>query len=302
MEKNAIMIHVGALLPLWRDIARIIAPLLHPYASQLKVRSSILLYGPDGAGKRTATSAAAVSLGMHHVSISCRDLRIDGLPEDKVLESVQAVFEIAGNYRPILLLLRDIHLLAPQNSPTASAQGARLGAWIHRCMTRACHDNVDDIHLQKFPQPLILIACAPKADDVEPGIRRCFTHEVEAAAPGTSGREIILKSFLSTSGCSLMEEDWGNLTRHTAGLLPNDLRSVAAEACSSAALTISTDEPFSNTIKTVPIVSDAHIDVSIASIRDRTASDIGAPRIPNVKWDDVGGLEDVKLAILDTGT
>ena len=31
------------------------------------------------------------------------------------------------------------------------------------------------------------------------------------------------------------------------------------------------------------------------------ATDIGAPAIPNVTWQDVGGLEDVKRAILDTG-
>lgn len=36
-------------------------------------------------------------------------------------------------------------------------------------------------------------------------------------------------------------------------------------------------------------------------MRQRTATEIGAPKIPDVKWEDVGGLEDVKRAILDTG-
>ncbi|XP_024401035.1 peroxisomal ATPase PEX6 isoform X2 [Physcomitrium patens] len=35
-------------------------------------------------------------------------------------------------------------------------------------------------------------------------------------------------------------------------------------------------------------------------LKKRTASAIGTPKIPNVKWEDVGGLEDVKKAILDT--
>eukprot|EP00897_Mesotaenium_endlicherianum_P005017 jgi/Mesen1/4543/ME000232S03803 len=35
-------------------------------------------------------------------------------------------------------------------------------------------------------------------------------------------------------------------------------------------------------------------------LKKRTASAIGTPKVPNVKWDDVGGLEDVKRAILDT--
>lgn len=50
----------------------------------------------------------------------------------------------------------------------------------------------------------------------------------------------------------------------------------------------------------IPSFSEQHIDASIVSVRQKTADDIGAPKIPNVKWDDVGGLEDVKLGILDT--
>lgn len=39
---------------------------------------------------------------------------------------------------------------------------------------------------------------------------------------------------------------------------------------------------------------------TLEAVRKRVAMDIGAPKIPKVKWDDVGGLENVKKAILDT--
>lgn len=38
----------------------------------------------------------------------------------------------------------------------------------------------------------------------------------------------------------------------------------------------------------------------MARLKKRTATAIGTPQVPNVKWEDVGGLEDVKAAILDT--
>lgn len=113
MKSTPCLPHVGKLLPLWNSLARIIAPALHPTSTQVALRSSILLHGGHGAGKRTAAFAAATALGCHFISVSCQDIRIDGLPDDKVIEGLEAVFEIAASYRPVILMLRDIHLLAP---------------------------------------------------------------------------------------------------------------------------------------------------------------------------------------------
>lgn len=148
-------------------------------------------------------------------------------------------------------------------------------------------------------------------DDVKSGIRRCFTHEILADAPSEEEREILIKSFMGGAGATLQEKDWKNLTRHTAGLSPLDLKSLAAEACTSAALSISNKSFLSgkengrvdgkSTKIPLPVMDVRHVDEAIASVREKTASDIGAPKIPSVKWEDVGGLENVKLGILDTG-
>jgi hypothetical protein len=47
-------------------------------------------------------------------------------------------------------------------------------------------------------------------------------------------------------------------------------------------------------------VTMAHLDAALGEARKRTAQDLGAPKVPQVKWDDVGGLEHVKKAILET--
>ncbi len=47
-------------------------------------------------------------------------------------------------------------------------------------------------------------------------------------------------------------------------------------------------------------VSPSDITTAVTRLSQRTAEGIGAPKIPNVRWEDVGGLEDVKQAILDT--
>lgn len=43
-----------------------------------------------------------------------------------------------------------------------------------------------------------------------------------------------------------------------------------------------------------------HVEGTLEDVRKRTALDLGAPRIPQVAWKDVGGLEHVKKAILET--
>jgi hypothetical protein len=50
----------------------------------------------------------------------------------------------------------------------------------------------------------------------------------------------------------------------------------------------------------VPLVRQAHLQAALGGVKERTATEMGAPQVPNVTWDDVGGLEEVKKAILDT--
>jgi peroxin-6 len=47
-------------------------------------------------------------------------------------------------------------------------------------------------------------------------------------------------------------------------------------------------------------INMADFDQALSEVRGNFSDSIGAPKIPNVDWDDVGGLLDVKNDILDT--
>ena len=50
-----------------------------------------------------------------------------------------------------------------------------------------------------------------------------------------------------------------------------------------------------------PLLTEKHLEASLALLRKRTATDVGAPSLTSgTKWDDVGGLEHCKRAIMDT--
>ena len=338
--RDAELEYVGQLLPVWEDIAHVVACTIHPQSTAITMRPSIMLHGPNGAGKRTATKAAAAALGCHFVSLSCEDIRPEGMPDDKVVETLDAVMNIAGNYKPVILLLRDIHLLAqasPMN-PNVEVQGARVGAALSQCIAKGLEgqfgedDDATSVLSGRngdgpFPRPIFVIATTSDPDDVDPGIRRCFTHEILADAPDADGRRMLLQAFLSSAckECSIGAEDIENMVQHTAGLLPVELKNVAAEAYAAAVAgihatlpeslasdvqdagqVVSTTNPTDATgakataSVDLPDLDHSHVDRSIVSVRSKTASEIGAPKIPNVQWEDVGGLEEVKLGILDT--
>jgi len=332
--RDAELEYVGQLLSVWEDVAHVVACTIHPQSTAITMRPSILLHGPNGAGKRTATKAAAAALGCHFVSLSCEDIRPEGMPDDKVVETLDAVMNIAGNYKPVILLLRDIHLLAQPSPmvPNVEAQGARVGAALSRCIVKGLEGQfgeddetsvISGRHEEgPFPRPIFLIATTSDPDDVEPGIRRCFTHEILADAPDADGRRMLLQSFLSSAcdECSIGAEDIDNMVQHTAGLLPVELKNVAAEAYAAAVSGLHAEIPGADSSRDagqvvpatsttgatatasvdLPDVDHSHVDRSIVSVRSKTASEIGAPKIPNVEWEDVGGLEEVKLGILDT--
>jgi len=331
---------VGELLPSWRYIAHPLATLMHPASTNFNLRLAMLIHGPSGAGKRTAIAAAAAAVGCHTTFINCRDIKGEGaLPDSKVAEGLRVAFDIAGRYRPCILILEEFHLLGSAGEPHAESSASRLGAALAECITAGADRShliptLDTTPERLFSSPVVLVATATDPDDVPPPLRRCFTHEIFIDAPAAQARERLLRSFMGTAGSKLTREQWEDLARHTAGLLPRDLRSFAADACAAAALQVldpldvllgerarkdkdylladqsehndSITQPQNYTEKEedplipIPNLNNSHISAALNSSRERMATDIGAPKIPNVEWDDVGGLETVKISILDT--
>lgn len=303
--------YVGTLLPYWLEIARITAGALHTTSEVVPLRLAFLVHGPAGAGKRTALSAAAVALGCSLVQLSCWDLGAEAVSEEKIIEGLQAVFDGAARYRPALLVLHDLTALVPHsNDPLASSVIMRLGTALADCIARGLRENSER---RSFRSPVILAACVATPEDVPAPLRRCFTHEIHVEAPDAAQREDLLRSYMGGANSNIEDMQWSDLARHTAGLLPRDLRSLAAHACSLSALqrlqplnileaqgepimtNNSTEGPFS-----FPRVQSSHLSEALSCARERSTTDIGAPKIPNVQWEDVGGLENVKAAILDT--
>lgn len=100
------------------------------------------------------------------------------------------------------------------------------------------------------------------------------------------------------------------LAIHTAGLLASDIGSLVQRAISNSLertlrvpRSLKSDATSLNPHGVIgaPIpLSNQDLNSALDTARISHAEAIGAPKIPNVTWDDVGGLSSVKSDILDT--
>ncbi|KAL6774154.1 hypothetical protein ACKKBG_A23960 [Auxenochlorella protothecoides x Auxenochlorella symbiontica] len=304
------------LAPAAAELARLLAGVAHPGSRRTPLRLAALLHGPPGAGRRSACLRAAAAAGFHALQVSAHSIRSPDIPEDKALEALRSAFTMATAFAPVLLLLRDVDALGAAGE--AGGFAARAGAALAECVRR--HATAD--------HPVVLCAAAERPDALAPPLRRCFTHELEVAVPNAGGRAAELACALGGLRPGLAPEVLQHVGQHTAGLTQRELRAVAAGAAVDAladrlpvqavldgrTTTSAKGVGVASTTAEQPQLAGAEargdnqsLDITrealqraVERVRTMAASDVGAPKIPSVKWEDVGGLEDVKRAILDT--
>ncbi|KAI0418062.1 peroxisomal biogenesis factor 6 [Xylaria grammica] len=161
----------------------------------------------------------------------------------------------------------------------------------------------------------VLIATTTEVDKVPDGIRGHFTHEIEMGAPDEGEREGILRSIVDSRGVSLAPDvELNGVAIKTAALVAGDLVDVVERAIvardsrlESLSRRVS-DENTHITIRDIQVaggssarsLTKSDFDIAVDAARKNFADAIGAPKIPNVSWADVGGLDNVKDAVMET--
>ncbi|KAB1203040.1 Peroxisome biogenesis protein 6 [Morella rubra] len=159
---------------------------------------------------------------------------------------------------------------------------------------------------------VLLVAAADSSEGLPPTIRRCFSHEISMGPLTEEQRiEMLSQSLQSVSNLlpNVGSEDFiKEISGQTSGFMPRDIRALIADA--GANLILRVDVPLPkvepkevdmNSCKAVPqVLGKEDLTKAMERSKKRNASALGTPKVPNVKWEDVGGLEDVKKSILDT--
>jgi len=248
-------------------------------------------------GKRTLALAAAADVGVHIFHIDAYDIIADGGAGDTKTEAfLRARVDRAlscGNETCVLLIT---HIEAL----TAGRMGEVL------------KDIVSDMK--------IVVATTTEVDKLSDTVRNVFTHEIEVGAPDEKERAALLSTIVDEKKIRLAEDvDLSAIAVKTAALVAGDLadvldRAVATSKSRVVALAKRLRKSSPATLYDPPTVADLQLaggdtvtsicrtdfDVAVEAARRNFSDSIGAPRIPNVSWDDVGGLSNVKHAVMET--
>ena len=283
--------------PTQRRLRELLAAATSPRAVHLSMDPLIILLHSTqrNIGKATLASRAASDLGLHVFEIDAYELIAEGgsAGDVKTEALFKARIERAMNCGPdcTLVSLRHVEALTAER------------------MITAIRDSIINVR--------VIIATTTDIGNVPDGIRSLVTHELEITAPDEGEREGILRGITEDRAISLASNvDLASVAVRTAALVAGNLadimdRAIVARQGRLEKLIIKgliEEEGTHLLIRDVLVsggedarcVTKADLDLAVETARKNFADAIGAPKIPNVSWDDVGGLANVKDAVMET--
>ncbi|KAL2444558.1 Peroxisomal ATPase PEX6 [Exophiala dermatitidis] len=242
-------------------------------------------------GKSYIASSACAGVGVHTFTISAHDLLSEnasttggGDVKTEALLRTRAERALSGGPQQTALLIQHIDALTA--------------------------DRMVPVLQEIISWSRVLIATTTKIDDIPAGIRSLFSHEFEVTAPDENARELILRYACTTSSTPLSTSiNLKSLALQTAALVAGDLLDVvnrATLARSERLLALAeaqkcrlSDIYLSGGQAATHLLS-SDFSRAISAARSTFSDAIGAPKIPTVTWQDVGGLSSQKDAIMET--
>jgi len=264
-------------------------PLKHPELFQrlgIDPPKGVLLYGPPGTGKTLIAKAVANEVDAHFISISGPEIMSKYYGESE--QRLREIFEEAKENAPSIIFIDEIDSIAPKREEVTGEVERRVVAQLLTLM--------DGLEARG---EVIVIAATNRPDAVDPALRRPgrFDREIEIGVPDREGRKEILE--IHTRGMPLDENvDLDQLAELTVGFVGADLEALAKEAAMHALrrvlpeIDIEAEEIPSEVLENLKVTMDDFLD-ALKNIEPSAMREV-LVEIPNVRWDDVGGLEHAK--------
>ncbi len=269
-------------------------PLMHPEVFLhlgIEAPKGVLLYGPPGTGKTLIARAVAHEVGVQFFHVNGPEI-IDKLYGQSEAH-LRNMFKEAEAAAPAIIFIDEIDAIAPKRS---ALSGERQ---VERRVVAQLLALMDGL---KARGQITVIAATNMADELDPALRRPgrFDREIEIGVPDAEGRLEILE--IHSRGMPLAEEvSLQGMARRTHGYSGADLAALCREAAMSALRRLlpelSSGEDGIPAAKLEALkVERADFEDCLTEIQPSALREISV-EVPDVHWDDVGGLEDVKALL-----
>ena len=263
-------------------------PLKHPelfHRLNIDPPKGVLFYGPSGTGKTLLVKAVSQESNAYFISINGPEImsKFYGASEGRLRD----IFREAEDNAPSIIFIDEIDSIAPKREDITGE--------VERRVVSQLLSLLDGL---RGRGEVICIGATNRINSIDEALRRPgrFDRELEFGVPNVKGRKEIFQ--IHTRGMPITEDvNLDNYSEITHGFVGADIMAVCREAAMFSLRRIlpkiNLDEPIPSEIIQDLKITDEDFVKAINMIEPSAMREIMI-EIPNVFWEDIGGLEDIK--------
>jgi transitional endoplasmic reticulum ATPase len=252
----------------------------------------LLLHGAPGCGKTLLTKAVACETGVFTKIINGPEVMSRKSGESE--SNLRAAFDDARANAPAIVIIDEVDSIAPKRD--------KAGGEVEKRMVSQLLTLMDGL---KASEAVMVIAATNRPNVLEPALRRFgrFDREIDVGIPDEGGRLDILR--IKTKTMRLAEDvDLSQIASDAHGFVGSDI----AQLCLEAALQAVREQLGNIDINSDSLDPDLLTGICVTHKHFTTAAGKCNPsslrenviEMPNIKWEDIGGLEDTKQELRET--
>uniref|UniRef100_A0A2P2IVI7 Cell division control protein 48 homolog C-like n=1 Tax=Rhizophora mucronata TaxID=61149 RepID=A0A2P2IVI7_RHIMU len=302
-------------------VVEVLVPLCHPHLPRrlgVNPISGVLLHGPPGCGKTKLAHALANETGIPFYKISATEVvsGVSGASE----ENIRDLFSKAHRTAPSIIFIDEIDVIASKRENLQREMERRIVTQLMTCMdefyrlAQPSHANSDSESSDQRLGCVLVIGATNRPDAIDPALRRPgrFDREIRLGVPDENARKEILSVL--TQKCTLEGSiDILQIARSTPGFVGADLAALVNKAGNVAMRRIlsqrkselcreSKGKELDEEWYKVPWLPEEIEKLAITMVDFEEAAKLVQPSskregfsaVPNVRWEDVGGLDNIR--------
>jgi transitional endoplasmic reticulum ATPase len=264
-------------------------PLRHPELFKrlgVEAPKGVLLHGPPGTGKTLLAKAVANETNANFYTIGGPEIMSKYYGESE--ERLRNVFQQAEKNAPSIIFIDEIDSIAPKREEVSGETERRIVAQLLSLM--------DGMSTRG---KVVVIGATNRVNAIDPALRRPgrFDREIEIGVPDRNGRLEVLQ--IHTRGMPIAKDvNLEKLADISHGFVGADLQALAKEAAMRALrrvlpeVDLSTESIPAETLRKIIVTMQDFLDI-IKEMEPSAMREVFV-EVPDVKWEDIGGLSSIK--------
>nr|XP_051212462.1 cell division cycle protein 48 homolog [Lolium perenne] len=270
-------------------------PLRHPQLFKsigVKPPKGILLYGPPGSGKTLIARAVANETGAFFFCINGPEIMSKMAGESE--SNLRKAFEEAEKNAPSIIFIDEIDSIAPNREKTHGEVERRIVSQLLTLM-----DGM------KARAHVIVMGATNRPNSIDPALRRFgrFDREIDIGVPDEVGRLEVLR--IHTKNMKLdVDVNLEVVAKDTHGYVGADLAALCTEAALQCirekmdVIDLEDDTIDAEILNSMAVTND-HLKTALVGTNPSALRET-VVEVPNVSWNDIGGLDGVKRELQET--